>query len=153
VENSGNTRTRTTTYQSHSRQQPELDSDTISSADPSDLDTLSSKSDAIRTTTVVQVPRTVKVEVKPETEKMNRLETELADMRVQLANLRKPRRTTPTKRNNVWCGSCVEEGHFVHECTHPYQKQVQMVGADEQLPYFIHTPYGTNDGVSIVYQI
>jgi hypothetical protein len=28
-----------------------------------------------------------------------------------------------------------------------------MVGADEQLPYFIHTPYGTNDGVSVVYQI
>jgi hypothetical protein len=66
----------------------------------------------------------VKVEVKPETEKMNHLETELADMRVQLTDLRKPRRTNPTKQNNVWCGSCGEEGHFVHECPHPHQKQV-----------------------------
>jgi hypothetical protein len=142
MENSGNTKTRTTTRQSHSRQQPELESDMISSTDPSNSDTLSSKSDAIRTRRVVRAPRTVKVEVKPETKKMNCLGTKLANMRVQLANLRKPRRTTPTKRNNVWCGSCGEEGQFVHECPHPHQKQVRMVGADEQLPYFIHTLMG-----------
>jgi hypothetical protein len=95
----------------------------------------------------------MKVEVKPETEKMSRLEAELTEMKVQLMDLQRPRRTTPSKCNNVWCERCGEEGHYSHECPLPQHKQVRMVELEERFPLFIQDAHEADGGIQVLYQI
>jgi hypothetical protein len=153
VENSGNTRTRTTNRKTSLRHCYNSDSDTSSSMESSDSNESSSNSDAVRNKKVTRATKTVKVEVKPEIEKITRLETELAEMQVQLADLQRPRRTTPTNRNNIWCGRCGEEGHYAHKCPLPQHKQVRMIEVDKRFPLFIQDAHDTKGGIQVVYQI
>jgi hypothetical protein len=130
-----------------------LDSDTSSSTESLDFDKSSSNSNDGRTKKVTRAIKTMKVEVKPETEKMSRLEAELTEMKVQLMDLQRPRRTTPSKCNNVWCERCGEEGHYSHECPLPQHKQVRMVELEERFPLFIQDAHEADGGIQVLYQI
>jgi len=54
----------------------------------------------------------------------------LEAIKVNLAENRKPRRTLPTTRSNIWCTKCGEPGHYPSECQRRISKQVQFVDAE-----------------------
>ena len=71
----------------------------------------------------------IKVKVKEDDSRrlLKNIQDTLAAIQVNLAESRKPRRTTPTSRANVWCARCGEAGHFLPECNRPLQKRIQYV--------------------------
>jgi hypothetical protein len=152
-ESLGQTRTCTATQKTSSHYCAKSDFDTPSSTKSLDSNISLSKSDAICTKRVARATQTAEVEVKPETEKMSCLKTESANMQVKLAELWKPSRTTPTKQNNIWCGRCMEEEHFIQKCPAPHHKQVRMLDAGDQLPLFIQASNDKDNGVYIMYQV
>ena len=49
-------------------------------------------------------------------DEMQTLKAAIDEVRVQMADIKKSRRPTPTNRTNIWCTRCKKEGHFSHDC-------------------------------------
>jgi hypothetical protein len=58
----------------------------------------------------------VKTEDPEQRRMMKSIEDTLEAIKVNLAENRKPRRTIPTSRMNVWCARCGDLGHYASEC-------------------------------------
>jgi hypothetical protein len=80
---------------------------------------------------------TVKVKTEdPESRKMMKsIEESLEAIKVNLAENRKPRRTIPTSRMNVWCARYGEPGHYASECQRPTPKRIHYFNPEEEVFY------------------
>jgi hypothetical protein len=63
-------------------------------------------------------------------EEMQTLKDAIDNVRVQMADVKKSRRPTPTNHTNVWCTRCKKEGHFSHDC----QADWRMI-QEEDIPF------------------
>ena len=79
----------------------------------------------------------------------------LEAIRVNLAENRRPRKTIPVVRANVWCTRCGESGHFASECTRKPGRLVQYVNPQNGVYYTVmeeedeeeeHTAYQVQSG-------
>jgi hypothetical protein len=68
----------------------------------------------------------VKTEDPKQRRMMKSIEDTLEAIKVNLAENRKPRRTIPTSRMNVWCARCGDPGHYASECQRPTPKRVHF---------------------------
>ena len=79
--------------------------------------------------------------VKEETEDFKKvtklIQEALEVIKVNLADNRKPRRTVPVSRENVWCSRCGENGHYASECYKEPQRRVQYVDPGDEVYYII----------------
>jgi hypothetical protein len=66
---------------------------------------------------------------------MKSIEESLEAIKVNLAENRKPRRTIPTSRMNVWCARCRDSGHYASECQRPAPKWIHYVNPEEEVFY------------------
>ena len=58
-------------------------------------------------------------------------------IKVNLADSRKPRRTIPTTRANVWCSKFAENGHYTSECYREPQRRVHYIDPGDKVYYTI----------------
>ena len=133
------------------RKRDTSDSESESSSDSSfasSLDTESSESDSgtssrkrrskdkSKTTTKVK-------EEKDELKKVTKMIQEALEViKVNLADTRKPRRTVPLSRANVWCSRCGENGHYVSECYKEPQRRVHYVDPGDEVYYTVPEEQG-----------
>ena len=84
--------------------------------------------------------------VKEETEDFKKvtksIEETLEVIKVNLADNRKPRRTVPVSRANVWCSRCGENGHYASECYKEPQRRVHYVDLGNEVYYTIPEEQG-----------
>jgi hypothetical protein len=78
---------------------------------------------------------TVKVKTEdPESRRMMKsIKESLEAIKVNLAENRKPRRTIPTSRMNVWCARCGDPGHYASECQRLAPKWIHYVNPEEEV--------------------
>ena len=95
----------------------------------------------------------VKVEADESVKMMKNIQDTLAAIQVNLAENRKPRRTVPTSRANVWCTRCGEAGHFPPECNRPPQKRVQYIQPEEEVFYTYADEEEGEDDEAAIYQV
>ena len=95
----------------------------------------------------------VKEEQPVDKKMMKEIQNSLAAIKVQLAENNKPRRTVPTVRDNVWCTTCGQPGHYNKECPIRSSKLVQFV--DEEGSVFFAEPsyQEEEDEMMPVYQV
>jgi hypothetical protein len=77
----------------------------------------------------------VKTEDPEQRRMMKNIEDTLEAIKVNLAENRKPRRTIPTSRMNVWCTRCGDPGHYASECQRPTPKRIYYVNPEEEVFY------------------
>ena len=81
------------------------------------------------------------VKVKEEEDDLKRITKSIQEalevIKVNLADNRKPRRTVPTSRANVWCSRCGENGHYASECYWEPQRQVHYIDPGDKVYYTI----------------
>jgi hypothetical protein len=96
---------------------------------------------------------TVKVKTKdPESRRMMKsIEETLEAIKVNLAENRKPRRTIPTSRMNVWCARCRDPGHYASECQRRTPKWIHYVNLEEKV--FYAQPEEEAEETSSIYQV
>ena len=95
----------------------------------------------------------VKVEADDSVKMFKNIQDTLAAIQVNLAENRKPRRTIPTSRANIWCARCGEAGHYLPECNRPPQKRVQYVQPEEEVFYAYADEEEEEDEDTPVYQV
>ena len=95
----------------------------------------------------------VKIEEDDSRKMMKNIQDTLAAIQVNLAENRKPRRTVPTSRANVWCARCGEAGHFPPECNRPPQKRIQYVQPEEEVYYTYPDEDEEEEESTLVYQV
>jgi hypothetical protein len=95
------------------------------------------------------------VEVKTEDPEQRRMMKSIVDtleaIKVNLAENRKPRRTIPTSRMNVWCARCGDPGHYASECQRPTPKWIHYVNPEEEV--FYAQPEEEEEEASAIYQV
>ena len=84
---------------------------------------------------------------------MKNIQDTIAAIHVNLAETRKPRRTIPTSRANVWCTRCGEAGRFPPECSIPPPKRIQYVQPEEEVFYTNAEEEDEEDNEAAVYQV
>jgi hypothetical protein len=96
---------------------------------------------------------TVKVKTEdPELRRMMKsIEETLEAIKVNLTENRKPRRTIPTSRINVWCSRCGDPGHYASECQRPMPKRIHYVNPEEEV--FYAQPEEEAEETSAIYQV
>jgi hypothetical protein len=77
----------------------------------------------------------VKTEDPEQRRMMKSIEDTLEAIKVNLAENRKPRRTIPTSRMNIWCARCGDLGHYASECQRPTPKRIHYVNPEEEVFY------------------
>jgi hypothetical protein len=82
---------------------------------------------------------------------MKSIEETLEAIKVNLAENRKPRRTIPTSRMNVWCARCGDPGHYASECQRPTPKQIHYVNPKEEV--FYAQPEEEEEETSAIYHV
>ena len=84
--------------------------------------------------------------VKEETEDFKKVTKSIQEalevIKVNLADNRKPRRTMPVSRANVWCSRCGENGHYASECYKEPQRRVHYVDPGDEVYYTIAEEQG-----------
>jgi hypothetical protein len=93
----------------------------------------------------------VKAEDPEQRRMMKSIEDTLEAIKVNLAENRKPRRTIPTSRMNVWCARCGDPGHYASECQRPTPKWVHYVNPEEEV--FYAQPEEEEEESSAIYQV
>jgi hypothetical protein len=93
----------------------------------------------------------VKMEDPEQRRMMKSIEDTLEAIKVNLAENRKPRRTIPTSRMNVWCARCGDPGHYTSECQRPTPKRVHYVNLEEEI--FYAQPEEEEEEASAIYQV
>jgi hypothetical protein len=93
----------------------------------------------------------VKTEDLEQRRMMKSIEDTLEAIKVNLAENRKPRRTIPTSRMNVWCARCEDPGHYASECQRPTPKRVHYVHPEEEV--FYAQPEEEEEDASAIYQV
>ena len=84
-------------------------------------------------------------------ELMKSIQQSLEAIKVNLAENRKPRRTIPTVRANIWCTKCGSDGHYPHECTQSTRRRVQFV--DQEGSVFWAEEVEEEEEIHPVYQV
>jgi hypothetical protein len=82
---------------------------------------------------------------------MKSIENTLEAIKVNLAENRKPRRTIPTSRMNVWCARCGDPGHYASECQRSTPKRVHYVNPEDEV--FYAQPEEEEEEASAIYQV
>jgi hypothetical protein len=95
----------------------------------------------------------VKVEEDDSRKMMKNIQDTLAAIQVNLAENRKPIKTVPTSRANVWCAQCGEARHFPPECNRPPQKRIQYVQPEEEVYYTYPDEDEEEEESALVYQV
>jgi hypothetical protein len=95
----------------------------------------------------------VKIEEDDSKKMMKNIQDTLVAIQVNLAENRKPRRTVPPSRANVWCARCGEAGHFPPECNRPPQKRIQYVQPEEKVYYMYPEEDEEEEESALVYQV
>jgi hypothetical protein len=93
----------------------------------------------------------VKTEDPEQRRMMKSIEDTLEAIKVNLAENRKPRRTIPTSRINVWCSRCRDPGHYASECQRPTPKRIHYVNPEEEV--FYAQPEEEVEETSAIYQV
>jgi hypothetical protein len=93
----------------------------------------------------------VKTEDPEQRRMMKSIEETLEAIKVNLAENRKPRRTIPTSRMNVWCARCGDPGHYASECQRPVPKRIHYVNPEEEI--FYAQPEEDEEEASAIYQV
>jgi hypothetical protein len=93
----------------------------------------------------------VKTEDPEQRRMMKSIEDTLEAIKVNLAENRKPRRTIPTSRMNVWCARCGDPGHYASECQRPAPKRIHYVNPEEEI--FYAQPEEEEEEASTIYQV
>jgi hypothetical protein len=93
----------------------------------------------------------VKTEDPEQRRMMKSIEDTLEAIKVNLAENRKPRRTIPTSRMNVWCTRCGDPGHYASECQRPTPKRVHYVNPEEEV--FYAQPEEEEEDAAAIYQV
>jgi hypothetical protein len=82
---------------------------------------------------------------------MKSIEDTLEAIKVNLAENRKPRRTIPTSRMNVWCARCGDPGHYASKCQRPTPKRIHYVNPEEEVFYV--QPEEEEEEASAIYHV
>ena len=89
------------------------------------------------------------MKVKEETEDFKKVTKSIQEalevIKVNLADNRKPRRTVPVSRANVWCSRCGENGHYASECYKEPQRRVHYVDPGDEVYYTISEEQGESE--------
>jgi hypothetical protein len=93
----------------------------------------------------------VKTEDPEQRRMMKSIEETLEAIKVNLAENRKPRRTIPTSRMNIWCVRCGDPGHYASECQRPTPKRIHYVNPEEEV--FYAQPEEEEEEASAIYQV
>jgi hypothetical protein len=93
----------------------------------------------------------VKTEDPEQRRMMKSIEDTLEAIKVNLVENRKPRRTIPTSRMNVWCARCGDPGHYASECQRPIPKRIHYVNPEEEV--FYAQPEDEEEEASAIYQV
>jgi hypothetical protein len=107
----------------------------------------SHRSKGTREKTIVKV----KTEDPEQRRMMKNIEDTLEAIKVNLAENRKPRRTIPTSRMNVWCARCGDPGHYASECQRPTPKRIHYVNPEEEV--FYAQPEEEEEEASAIYHV
>ena len=133
------------------RKRDTTDSESESSSDSStnsssDIESLESESGTSSRKWRSKDKSKTTTKVKEETDDFKKvtklIQEALEVIKVNLADTRKPRRTVPLSRANVWCSRCGENGHYASECYKEPQRRVHYVDPGDEVYYTIPEEQG-----------
>src|SRR5450759_3815468 len=79
----------------------------------------------------------VKIEKDDSKKVMQNIQETLEAIKVNLTENRKPRKSVPTSRANIWCPRCGNASHFASECNMPPQRRIHYINPEEEVYYTI----------------